>query len=344
MPDVTDNQRIAAENLPASAEARNRPRLRYRLRSRGGQPDDGKRGTDCAQIHFLTRTLKIQRADAVGNLEVLGKIQGTANRGGDAFKHRLRLRIPAPHQGRHTGLENSGLFGGDFGPGIAKQSAMVQANRSDDAYFGSNDVGTVQTASKSGFYDGDIHAAVGKPFESHARSDFEERQAVTVIMLHKVTHRLLRNHNRLSRWDLVSVRGTVVARDHVNGRGPARFGLGGMSGAKFSRTETRSHRENDFNPFAEIKDVRRSVKSCTEAACSKGGGQHGTNRPLSVCPGNMNAAKIPLRVPQRRGIIEHLLQPRLIRLGTEARRLHAPVSLEEPLNHATIIHQSQESK
>lgn len=76
---------------------------------------------------------------------------------------------------RSVGFDNSSFFVRDFGKSSSEKVGVVDADISDDAEFGRDDVGAVEATTKTDFDDSNVDLLLSKIAERHCRSDFEER-------------------------------------------------------------------------------------------------------------------------------------------------------------------------
>src|ERR1035441_2185204 len=73
-----------------------------------------------------------------------------------------------------VGAEDSGLFAGDFGDGVAEVVLVVERDVGDDGEEGLDDVGGVEAAAHADFEDGDVDFALGKVEEGERGEGLEE--------------------------------------------------------------------------------------------------------------------------------------------------------------------------
>ena len=107
---------------------------------------------------------------------------------------------------------------------------------------------------------------------------------------------------------------------------------------------SRDRGRDNLDALPEVHKVRGCIEADAEAAGSKGRRQHRTDGALTVGPRHMHGTELPLRMAQEPGVRQHRIEPRLVRVATEACIPHAPVPLIQRLNNGRIIHQSQFTK
>jgi len=73
-----------------------------------------------------------------------------------------------------VGAEDSGLFAGDLGDGVAEVVLVVEGNVSDDGEDGLDDVGGVEAAAETYFEDGDVYFLLCVVEEAEGGEDLEE--------------------------------------------------------------------------------------------------------------------------------------------------------------------------
>lgn len=108
-----------------------------------------------------------------------------------------RLRRCLANDNGHTGLDDAGFLGGNLFERVAKEYCMVEGDIRDDGELRGDDVGAVETASKTDFYHGDVNMLLGEVLERHRCGQLEERRTERLeeltFCLHEIDDILLGN-------------------------------------------------------------------------------------------------------------------------------------------------------
>ena len=135
---------------------------------------------------FQSGDLATDGRKAGNNLQLLAILQQACARLGgcsvtDDLAHRfLGLRA---HNGHRAGLDDAGLFGGDFLDGVTQPLHVVHADRADDAGCSIHHVGGIPQATHTHFDDGDVDRSVGEGPDRHDGQHFEEAHASAKFLL-----------------------------------------------------------------------------------------------------------------------------------------------------------------
>ena len=104
------------------------------------------------------------------------KIDRSAYFSGFVDEYRGNFGLVFADDDRSVGFDNSSFFVCDFGKSSSEKVGVVDADISDDAEFGRDDVSAVEATTKTNFDDSNVDILLSKIAERHCRSDFEERR------------------------------------------------------------------------------------------------------------------------------------------------------------------------
>ena len=98
---------------------------------------------------------------------------------------------------RDAGLDDTSLLSGYLFESVTQETSMVKGDISDDGELRGDNVGAVETASKTDFYHGDVNMLLSEILERHRCGQFEERRTERLeeltFCLHEINDILLGN-------------------------------------------------------------------------------------------------------------------------------------------------------
>src|SRR5215469_6501537 len=165
-----------------------------------------------------------------------------------------------------AGLDDAGLFGGDFVDGVAKEILVVEIDGCDDGDRGRDDIGGVKAAAEADFVDGDVERARCECEKSH-RGDALEKGGMGVKF-----------SGGQERFDGIVEPGPECGEVVVGDFGTV-----------------------DADAFVHALEVRRSVKAGAEAGSSEDRIQHCSRGAFAVGTGNVDARDRAMRVAEPGG-------------------------------------------
>ena len=108
-----------------------------------------------------------------------GKNRGSAG-SGDRPDFRFRFFRKQPDYDGNAVFDDARFFPGNFREGVSQKFRVIRADGRNDAYFGNDDVGGVQTPAQARFDNGGGAAFPREPQERHRRHQFKERREILV--------------------------------------------------------------------------------------------------------------------------------------------------------------------
>ena len=217
--------------------------------------------------------------------------------GGPGDEDRVGLGVAVPHDHRHARLDDAGLLSGNFGKSIPQQGAVIEPDAGNYAKLGSNDIGAVKPPAEAHLNDRPVDTAVSEPFEGHSGGNLKEGK---------------RKSFEVGAVPLYEVK-DIIFRHHRYRR----------------RAVLYPH------PLSEIKDMRRSVKSCFIAGCSQVRCKHIRHGTLAVRSGNMNSLEGSGGMSEQLVKSHHPIETRLVSVA-ERNILNGRETLEKRLHFHLI--------
>ena len=158
---------------------------------------------DCLLVALLIGTLELHiyiagfAAFQTGYIKVLGEKNRCILRLRLVLEYGSGLREVFSNDYRNARLDDSSLFTGNLGKGVAQELGVVEADVGDDGKDWGDDVGAVESSAQSHFDDRIIHLLLCKVFQCHGCSEFEEGWMKwfeeSPVLFYEVNDILLRN-------------------------------------------------------------------------------------------------------------------------------------------------------